>query len=178
MSGVRPRAAGKFRTRTPMSGYLVSGRHGSEAERSDGSGKWSEAVCMVRMGLFARACPKRRSYGCAIGLGSLLRIAGCLPFRIRSAYRCGASCPCDGTREEARPSVGHVSPAGLFRPDSSARTFSPDVPLRTFPSYSLGGRFVSGSRGALRFRRRILAAAFPFVRFFSYISLKDNRPYC
>lgn len=26
MSGVRPRAAGKFRTRTPMSGYLVSGR--------------------------------------------------------------------------------------------------------------------------------------------------------
>ena len=82
------------------------------------------------------------------------------------------------TREEARPSVGHVSPAGLFRPDSSARTFSPDVPLRTFPSYSLGGRFVSGSRGALRFRRRILAAAFPFVRFFSYIRLKDNRPYC
>lgn len=149
MSGVRPRAAGKFRTRTPMSGYLVSGRHGSEAERSDGSGKWSEAVCMVRMGLFARACPKRRSYGCAIGLGSLLRIAGCLSFRIRSAYRCGAFCPCDGTREEARPSVGHVPPAGLFRPDSSARTFSPDAPLRTFLSYSFRRSF------CIRFSRSI-----------------------
>ena len=160
MSGVRPRAAGKFRTRTPMSGYLVSGRHGSEAERSDGSGKWSEAVCMVRMGLFARACPKRRSYGCAIGLGSLLRIAGCLSFRIRSAYHCGASCPCDGTREEVRPSVGHVPPAGLFRPDSSARTF------------------------CIRFSRSIAipetnpCRGFSFCPFFSYIRLKDNRPYC
>ena len=28
MSGVRPRAAGQFRPRTPMSGYLVSGRLG------------------------------------------------------------------------------------------------------------------------------------------------------
>lgn len=138
----------------------LGGREVGRFRKMVGSGLYG------RMGLFARACPKRRSYGCAIGLGSLLRIAGCLSFRIRSAYRCGAFCPCDGTREEARPSVGHVPPAGLFRPDSSARTFSPDVPLRTFPSYSLGGRFVSGSRGALRFRRRILAAAFPFVRFF------------
>ena len=63
-------------------------------------------------------------------------------------------------------SAGRVPPAGFSRLDSPARTFSPDAPLRTFPSYSLGGRFVSGSRGALRFRRRILAAAFPFVRFF------------
>lgn len=166
MSGVRLRAAGKFRTRTPMSGYLVSGRYGSEAERSDGSGKWSEAVCMVRMGLFARACPKRRSYGCAIGLGSLLRIAGCLSFRIRSAYRCGAFCPCDGTREEVR----HWS-AMCLPPDFPVRTHPLEPFLRTHPFVPfsptrLGGRFVSGSRGALRFRRRILAAAFPFVRFF------------
>jgi len=166
VSGVRPRAAGQFRTRTPMSGYLVSGRHGSEAERSDGSGKWSEAVCMVRMGLFARACPKRRSYGCAIGLGSLLRIAGCLSFRIRSAYRCGAFCPCDETREEVRH-----RPAGCLPPDFPVRTHPLGPFLRTHPFVPfsptrLGGRFVSGSRGALRFRRRILAAAFPFVRFF------------
>lgn len=177
MSGVRPRAAGQFRTRTPMSGYLVSGRHGSEAERSDGSGKWSEAVCMVRIG-----CSRGR-----------VRKDGRTDARSDSDRSCGSRDVCrfaSGAHTVAALSVramkpgrksasaGRVPPAGLSRPDSPARTFSPDAPFRTFLSYSFRRSF------CIRFSRSIAipktnpCRGFSFCPFFSYIRLKDNRSYC
>lgn len=176
MSGVRPRAAGQFRPRTPMSGYLVSGRLGGREvgrfRKMVGSGLYG-SYGIVRAGVSEKTVVRMRDRT-RIALAdrgmSVVSHPERIPLRRFLSVRWNSG---------GSPAIG--------RPCASRRTF----PSGLIRSYLFSGRTPSylslllvRRSFCIRFSRSIAipetnpCRGFSFCPFFSYIRLKDNRPYC